>query len=44
MRGLREGDPHVDFAFFAIILLGGALQAAFGLLRLGCCCGSRRTR
>ena len=34
--GLRDGGLHVAIlAFFAIILLGGALQAAFGMMRLG---------
>jgi len=34
--GLRDGGLHVAIlAFFAIILLAGALQALFGVLRLG---------
>ena len=33
---LRDGGMHVALlAFFAIVLLGGALQAAFGVMRLG---------
>lgn len=35
-EGLGDGGPHVAIlALFAIILLGGALQAAFGMMRLG---------
>jgi len=35
-EGLRDGGLHVAIlAFFAIILLGGALQAVFGMMRLG---------
>jgi sulfate permease, SulP family len=36
VEGLRDGGLHVAIlAFFAIILLGGALQALFGMMRLG---------
>ena len=36
VAGLRDGGLHVVIlAFFAIILLGGALQALFGVMRLG---------